>query len=125
MAPPENRDSLIARAEEDYRAAEILRREDDEMTTIICFHLQQYVEKIIKARLNELGIKYPPRHNILTLLAMFPDSKLAEELFDDATALTDYATSSRYDSVVPTIEHMNKAFTQSEHIIEAVKQYKP
>lgn len=48
MAPPENRDSLLARAEDDLRAAEILRREDDEMTMIICFHLQQYVEKTIK-----------------------------------------------------------------------------
>jgi len=92
---------------------------------IICFHLQQYVEKTIKARLSELGIKYPPRHNLLTLLAMFPDSKMAEDLFEDATALTDYATSSRYDSAVPTIEQMNNAFVQAERIVNAVKQFKP
>ncbi|MCQ2085280.1 MAG: HEPN domain-containing protein [archaeon] len=125
MAQPENRESLIARAEEDYLAAEILRREDDELTTVICFHLQQYAEKMIKARLNEIGIEYPTRHNIMTLLAMFPESNMAEELFEEATALTDYATSSRYNSVVPSVEQMNKAFTQAERIVEAVKKYKP
>ena len=124
MAPPENRESLISRAEDDYRAAEILRREDDEMTTIICFHLQQYVEKTIKAKLSELGIKYPPRHNLLTLLGMLPDSNIVKALFEDASALTDYATSLRYESVVPTIDQMNEAFKQAERIVSVVSQCK-
>ena len=56
---PEDKVSLLERAEEDLRAAEILRREDDELTTTICFHLQQYVEKIVKAKLDEMGVDYP------------------------------------------------------------------
>ena len=64
MVPPENKSSLLERAEEDLRAAEILRKEDDELTTTICFHLQQYVEKVVKAKLDELGISYPLRHNL-------------------------------------------------------------
>ena len=64
MVPPENKSSLLERAEEDLRAAEILRKEDDELTTTICFHLQQYGEKVVKAKLDELGISYPLRHNL-------------------------------------------------------------
>ena len=123
MAPPENRDSLLARAEDDLRAAEILRREDDEMTMIICFHLQQYVEKTIKAKLDEIGIKYPPKHNISTLLTLFPEGNLATKLFDESSALSDYATSARYDSVVPTIEQMEYAFNQAKRIVEAVEDF--
>ncbi len=34
---PEDKVSLLERAEEDLRAAEILRREDDELTIAVCF----------------------------------------------------------------------------------------
>ena len=119
---PEDKASLLERAEEDLRAAEILRREDDELTTTICFHLQQYAEKVVKAKLDELGVDYPARHNLITLLNLFKGTDLASELFDEASALTDYATSARYDSVTPTVEQMNEAFEQAKRIVEAVKK---
>ena len=99
------------------RAAEILRREDDEMTMIICFHLQQYVEKVIKAKLDEIGVKYPPKHNISTLLTLFPNSDIATEFFDEASALSDYTTSARYDSITPSIEQMNEALEQAKELL--------
>ena len=122
MVPPEDKASLLERAEEDLRAAEILRREDDELTTTICFHLQQYVEKVVKAKLDELGISYPTKHNLITLLNLFEGKNLAAKLFEEASSLTDYATSARYDSVTPTIEQMNKAFDQAKRIVEAVEK---
>ena len=125
MVPPETVESLLARAEDDLQAAEIIRRENDEMTMIICFHLQQYVEKVIKAKLKENGIYYPSKHNIVSLLALFPDSTLAEDYLEDASLLSDYATSARYDSIIPTVEQMNSAFDRAEKIVKAVKTYKP
>jgi len=124
MVPPENKDSLLTRAYEDLRAAEILRKEDDKLTTTICFHIQQYVEKMVKAKLDEMGIPYPSKHNILTLLNLFPEKDLASKLFDEASALTDYATSARYDAVAPTVEQMNAAFEQANRIIEAISGIK-
>ena len=125
MVPPETVESLLARAEDDLQAAEIIRRENDEMTMIICFHLQQYVEKVIKAKLKENGIYYPSKDNIVSLLALFPDSTLAEDYLEDASLLSDYATSARYDSIIPTVEQMNSAFDRAEKIVKAVKTYKP
>ena len=124
MAPPETVESLLARAEDDLQAAEIIRRENDEMTMIICFHLQQYVEKVVKAKLKEIGVNYPSKHNIVSLLALFPDNTLAKDYLEDASLLSDYATSARYDSVIPTVDQMNSAFDRADRIVKAVKTYK-
>ena len=59
MAQLETIESLRSCADEDLWIAELIRKTDDEKTRTICFHLQQYVEKTIKAKLCELNISYP------------------------------------------------------------------
>lgn len=59
MVPHESVESLRASAEEDLWTANLVKDRDDEKTRIICFHLQQYVEKMLKAKLLEKGIQYP------------------------------------------------------------------
>ena len=70
MVPHESVESLRASAEEDLWTAELVRDSDDEKTRIICFHLQQYVEKRIKAKLLEKGIQYPRKHDLVSLLEL-------------------------------------------------------
>ena len=50
-------ESLRASAEEDFWTANLVKDKDDEKTRIICFHLQQYAEKMLKAKLLERGIQ--------------------------------------------------------------------
>lgn len=49
MVPHESVESLRASTEEDLWTANLVKDKDDEKTRIICFHLQQYVEKTVKA----------------------------------------------------------------------------
>jgi HEPN domain-containing protein len=61
-------------AEEDAKTVDILWNSDFRLFRTICFHAQQYVEKIIKGIIEGAG-QYPPRiHDINTL------SKLCENL---------------------------------------------
>ncbi len=78
---------------EDLIVAEYLREKDDELTTSICFHLQQYVEKSLKARLMELSIPYGKVHDLLLLVQMLPEGAQIESKYsDDLIALSHFAT---------------------------------
>lgn len=52
-------------AEEDFHAAEHLFERS--LFRMVCYHAQQYVEKILKALLIEKEIEFPRTHNILDL----------------------------------------------------------
>ena len=57
----------ILKAEEDFLAATALnRRRKQPLLNIVCFHVQQAVEKHLKARLEEAGLSVPKTHDLLT-----------------------------------------------------------
>jgi HEPN domain-containing protein len=57
------------KAEEDFLAATALnRRRKKPLWNIVCFHVQQTVEKYLKARLEEAGLSVPKTHDLLHLL---------------------------------------------------------
>ena len=120
MVPHESVESLRASADEDLWTAELVRDSDDEKTRIICFHLQQYVEKRIKAKLLEKGIQYPRKHDLVSLLELFNDKDLLDKHIKDAANLTDYATAFRYERRVPSIEEMESAFVSAQSIVSDV-----
>ncbi len=120
MVPHESVESLRASADEDLWTAELVRDSDDEKTRIICFHLQQYVEKKIKAKLLEKGIQYPRKHDLVSLLELFNDKDLLDKHIKDAANLTDYATAFRYERRVPSIEEMESAFVSAQSIVSDV-----
>ena len=60
------------------------------------FHLQQAVEKALKAWLALLGETYPLTHNLGTLLSLLSDLGATAEPFDELTDLTPYAVEFRY-----------------------------
>ena len=50
----------VKRAEADYATALTMRRSRKKHSRdIVCFHLQQWIEKYLKARLLEAGIEFP------------------------------------------------------------------
>ena len=82
------------------------------ITETVCYHLQQAVEKYLKAFLVRHQIEFSKTHNIMLLLNLCAtvDAAFATELVD-ADLLTDYAVEIRYpdDWFVPSIEEAHHA----------------
>ncbi len=120
MVPHESVESLRASAEEDLWTANLVKDKDDEKTRIICFHLQQYVEKMLKAKLLEKGIQYPRKHDLVSLLELFDNKELLDKHIENAANLSDYATAFRYERRIPSIEEMETAFTSAQSIVSDI-----
>lgn len=121
MVQRETVESLRSSAEDDLWTAKLVRDSDDEKTRIICFHLQQYVEKTIKAKLLENGVQYPKKHDLVSLLELFDDKALLDKHLEDAANLSDYATAFRYERRIPSVEEMESAFLNAQSIVEDIR----
>lgn len=86
-----------AKAESDWSTVEILMASEHCPTEAVCFHCQQYVEKLLKAFLTLKGIEAPKTHDLrrLVQLASPFESNLAE-LAGDSDDLTVHGVQSRY-----------------------------
>ena len=86
------------KAEADYAAAVLLRRSRKKHTRdIVCFLLQQCVEKYVKARLEEAGMASPRTHDLERLLdVVLPIEPTWASLRPALAAITDYAVEVRY-----------------------------
>jgi len=111
----------IIKAYEDYVTAKYLISlpEDEIITSAVCFHSQQFVEKIFKAFLVLCKIKFGRTHNLSLLkeLCSQKDSSIAELEVED---LNMYAVESRYPEIfwIPSLEEARKAFEKAEHVKE-------
>lgn len=87
----------VEKAEADYAAALLLRRSRKKHSRdIVCFHLQQCVEKYLKARLQEAGIIFPKTHDLERLLDLAVTVEpLWASLRPSMAAITDYAVEVR------------------------------
>jgi HEPN domain-containing protein len=88
----------IDRAEADYAAALMLRRSRKKHSRdLVCFHLQQCVEKYLKARLVEGDIEFSKTHDLERLLDLAANLEpLWISLRPMMAALTDHAVEARY-----------------------------
>ena len=86
------------KAEEDFLAATALnRRRKIPLWNIVCFHVQQAVEKYLKARLEESGLTVPKTHDLLHLLNMTaPVEPLWSAYHSSFSLLASYAVQTRY-----------------------------
>ena len=89
MEQPESQ-LLRKKAEGDLLTAKIVRERNRELTGIICYHIQQYVEKMLKAKLLDLDIQYKRTHDIGALMELFPDERLSKGFIEEADRLTGY-----------------------------------
>lgn len=118
MKPPEEakRDLVgqwVAKAEEDFVAADTLIAAGAECADVIAFLSQQAAEKLLKAYLTWLQIDFPRTHDIGRLLDILAaaDADTAERLAN-ADALSDYGVEIRYpgESPVLNIDAAKQAF---------------
>ena len=96
--------SWLLKADNDLKnAAHTLTLGEDSPTDTICFHVQQRVEKSLKALLVFRGTTFPKTHDITVLRALLPPKfrpKLEKKVQE---RLTEYATVLRYPTAGPDV----------------------
>lgn len=88
---------LLALAEKDYKAALILARAADAQMDAAGFHLQQAVEKSLKAWSALKGVDYPKTHDLSLLLRLLEDAGEDVEPFWRLLRLNPFAVQFRYE----------------------------
>jgi len=88
-------------AEDDLQAYKVLASEDAPPAIAVCFHCQQYVEKLLKAVLTLNGEEVPKTHDMRSLSIAasryVPDMRT---LIDDVSELTVYGVETRYPAAI-------------------------
>ena len=114
----------VDKAEADYAAAILLRRSRKKHSRdIVCFHLQQCVEKYLKARLDEANIPIPKTHDLERLLDLaLPLEPLWASLRPALAALTSYAVEIRYPGHTVTPAETKLLARDTAHIRAVIRQ---
>ena len=86
-----------AKADSDWTAVEILLSSDRCPAQIVCFHCQQYVEKLLKALLTAHNVEAPKTHDLRRLIQLAePFAAALAGLSDRADLLTSHGVQTRY-----------------------------
>lgn len=86
-----------AKAESDWKTIEILIENEEAPQDIICFHCQQFVEKLLKALLTARGIEAPKTHDLRRLIQLIAPFAPELGIFSDRVdLLTMHGVQSRY-----------------------------
>ena len=86
----------VNRAEEDFRALNILLKDDNPPWGSVAFNAQQCAEKYLKALLLWRGIEFPKTHDLAKLLTLFGESVPLDWTAQETAALSDQAVAPRY-----------------------------
>lgn len=102
MSTPEHREVsqlLLQKAREDLSAAQALIATKDQADHVIGFHLQQAVEKALKAALAERMIEIPRTHDLGYLAELLENLEIeVPEVVASSDWLTPWGVLFRYDS---------------------------
>ena len=104
---------LLKKAETDLQGAEVLYKSDNEFldVEIVFFHLQQSIEKFLKAVLSYKGIHYTKTHDLEQLFKLLgTDFSLNRLDLDFIEELNMYAVQGRYDYVSDALDNIEDFF---------------
>ena len=86
-----------AKAQSDWTAVEILLDSERCPAETVCFHCQQFVEKLLKAILTRHGIEAPKTHDLRRLIQLaLPYAPELSPLSELSDLLTVYGVETRY-----------------------------
>lgn len=112
----------IEKAEEDYNAAKWLQQSPNPLHNAICFHVQQSIEKYLKAWLQEANIRPPRTHNLEELLELIvPTPPAWYPWRSDFKRITEYAVDPRYPGDSRTTEDTQHAMHVCSEVRQAVR----
>jgi HEPN domain-containing protein len=86
-----------AKAQSDWTAVEILLASEQCPADTVCFHCQQFVEKLLKAILTRYEIEAPKTHDLRRLIQLAePYAPELSQLADSSDTLTVHGVQTRY-----------------------------
>jgi HEPN domain-containing protein len=114
----------IDKAEADYAAALAFRRSRKKFSRdIVCFHLQQCVEKYIKGRLVEADVGFPKTHDLERLLDIaITVEPLWATLRPALSGITEYGVLFRYPGSNATPEEARRVMMAATRIRKTIRQ---
>ena len=115
MSPTDRPRELLELAKKDFQAALILAHAENPQTDAAGFHLQQAVEKSLKAWLALDGVDYPRTHDLNPLLGLLEDQGENVEPFWSLLELNPFAVQFRY-------ELPGEEFPNFEQVAQVTKQ---
>jgi HEPN domain-containing protein len=110
---------LFKKAETDLHGAEVLYKSDNEFldVEIVFFHLQQSIEKFLKAILSYRGIHYTKTHDLEQLFKLLgTEFVLDSSDVDFIEELNMYAVQGRYDYVSGALDNIDDFFKIAKKI---------
>ncbi|HSW02822.1 MAG TPA: HEPN domain-containing protein [Sedimentisphaerales bacterium] len=125
MRDPKQARDLLTMAERDYRA--LCGMEDAAVFSdeIFGFHVQQAVEKTLKAWLSYLRVSYPKRHDLDELAALLEEAGQPIPAFAcGLLEFTDFAVTFRYDAFPDMEADINRrdCIDQIARLLQHVRQ---
>ncbi len=102
MAVSEEIQEWLDKADEDWRVAELLIRSGEELTVPCMFHLQQMLEKLLKALIIARG-RHIERTHDLNRLVQQSEGREIEGLLNLCDTLTLFAVNGRYPGDLPEV----------------------
>ncbi len=117
----ENADKWIIKAKEDFKVVkhEMGLPKEEIASSAVCFHCQQFVEKLLKAYLTYKGIDFGKTHNLEFLLEICKNQDSDFEGLDVGN-LTFYAVEVRYpdEFYIPSFEETKECYELAMQIKE-------
>ena len=113
----------IDKAEADYAIALLARRSRKKYSRdIVCFHLQQCIEKYLKGRLLEAGIPTPRTHYVLHLLDLIlPIEPMWTALRPAMARITAYGVEYRYPGRTATSAETTSLLKTTAYVRELIR----
>ena len=101
----------VAKAENDYSTADLaLHAGKSPIPDTACFHCQQCAEKYLKAYLQEHGLQFLPRHNLMPLLGLCISlDKEFENLRGSLRQLESFSVAVRYPGITISVQMAEQA----------------
>ena len=110
--------TLIEAAERDISALGGMFDASTFSDEVFGFHAQQAAEKLFKAWLAILDVKYPLTHDLEVLLGLLEDEGVGVERFKPLDSYTPYAGIYRYEAKDPLVEAIERLPTV--HLIDVL-----
>jgi len=108
-----------AKAEGDWTAVEILLGSERCPSDTVCFHCQQFVEKLLKGFLTVHGVESPRTHDLRRLIQLAgPFAPELSQLSDSSDLLTIHGVETRYPGEGREIEP-----AEMNEVVELAKEF--
>ena len=112
----------MKKSKNDFLTAKLIYRAEEIDVEIALFHLQQAVEKILKALLLYSKIEAPRTHNLDILIKLVFENNLILDISEKFLDLNDYAVEARYDYLSDTFENFEEMEKEVEILLEKIER---